>query len=97
MCIVKIQHDGILFLEGTIYLNASVGTHHGTVGTPDAIGGTIGVCKVVTTVVNLLALERQHIFRTCHHAEIASLATVSVDYHCSKYFCHIGVSYISNV
>ena len=38
--------------------------------------------------VDFLRCKRNDIFRTCHDAELATLASVAVDDYSSFYFCH---------
>lgn len=90
--LMPIRHPGnhavISFEHGTVDLYATVGAYNGAVRTSDALVGIGRISEVISAVVDLLALQSQHIDGTGHHTETATLAASAVDYHRSFYFCH---------
>ena len=44
--------------------------------------------EVIAAVIDLLGLEEEHVARTCHHTEVATLAALTVDSYSTIYFCH---------
>ena len=77
-----------LFFYQSPHFYTAVGTHEGARGASDAFVRRFGEGEVVSAVVYFFGLEAENIGGACHHAKVATLAALSVDFHGSYNFCH---------
>lgn len=81
---------GFVGYDGAVYGDAAVRTNGCAGGTTDAGFLSVGESEMITAVVDLLGLKCKHIFRTCHHAQVASLTTLAVNLYSSCYSWHLN-------
>lgn len=86
----------MLLDDYSIYFYATVGAHNRTVATPYTRVGPGHVGEVISPVVDLFCLKRESVGRTCHHTQVATLASLFIYHYGTFYFCHnlIVLSYI---
>lgn len=79
----------VSLLDNTVDSDATVGTDCRACGAAYTLLRILVGRKMVSPVVDFLGLKSKHIAGTCHNAEIASFATLPVDFYSSYNFCHI--------
>ena len=83
---------GRSLLDYAVDFDAGVGAHSRAGCAADAGFGLFHVGEMVSSVVNLLLLEREGVSRASDNAEVASLAALHIDRYSSIDFWH-GTSF----
>ncbi len=79
---------GVLFLDYAIHLDAAIGANGSTRGTADTTVGIGHHSKMVTSVIDILTSQSQHIGRTSHHTEVATLTPFGINNYSTYNFSH---------